>query len=117
MHRTLRHYFRTQRKRHGLGQKQMARLLGKSRAYVSDLENGKCDPSLETVLIYHLLFGVEVAELIPEFYQNVHTLLVRRINSQPHLVSDNRSLRSIKKRLKMMASVHTDNKQKHESKA
>ena len=115
MQHKLRDYFRTHRKRHGLGQQQMAKLLGKNRCYVSQLERGKCIPSLETVLSYHILFDVEITELIPEFYQDLHTLLEHRLHDSAYLFSDKHSVITIKRRLKMSTVVGTNNKQAYDS--
>jgi transcriptional regulator with XRE-family HTH domain len=92
-------YFRKYRKRHGISPKQMARLLGKDHYYVCRIENGKCKPTLETVIAYDLLFGVKAIELMPKFCRDQQKLLIDRITAQPHLVSDGRSLLSIRQKL------------------
>jgi len=110
MQQKIQHYFRTYRRSHGLKQKQMAILLGKSRSFVSQLETGYRPPNLETVICYQILFGARTAELIPELYQSLHLLLARRVEKHPYLVSDKRSLSAIKSRLKVGAITDTNNK-------
>ena len=56
----------------GLGQKTVARLLGhKSRSVISEYENGRLLPSLETALRLSVVYGRPVRELYPELYRQI----------------------------------------------
>jgi len=56
----------------GLGQKTVARLLGhKSRSVVSEYENGRLLPSLETALRLSVVYGRPICELYPELYRQI----------------------------------------------
>ena len=103
----LSHYFKTYRKRYGLGQKQMAKLLGKTNFYVSRLERGTQNISLETVMIYLILFEVTLADLIPEEYHKTRTLLAQRINDCPNFFSDKNDRNTIKRRLGILDTTNT----------
>jgi len=92
----------------------MGRLIGKNLFYISRIENGRTKPSLETVLAYHILFEIEVDKLIPEFYQNVHTLLKNRIDEHSYLIADKDCLLKIKERLNMTDCISANNKTEYE---
>ena len=56
----------------GLGQKTVARLLGhKSRSVISEYENGRLLPSLETALRLSVVYGRSISELYPELYRQI----------------------------------------------
>ena len=56
----------------GFGQKTVARLLGhKSRSVISEYENGRLLPSLETALRLSVVYGRPIRELYPELYRQI----------------------------------------------
>ena len=79
MENRLPNYFKTYRKRHGLGQKQMAELLDKSRFHILRLESGQSHPSLYTAIALSILFDVEISDLMPELHQKLQNLLKDRL--------------------------------------
>lgn len=75
-------YLRTYRKRSGLTQSEVARLLGlESGQLVSRYERLDRNPSLETVLGCQVLFDVLPHELYPGLYQKVENLTRQRIHA------------------------------------
>jgi transcriptional regulator with XRE-family HTH domain len=72
-------YIFSKRRRWGLGQQELAYLIGlKSGSNVSRLESGKRRPTIETAFAYQVLFGSTAAELLPELYSKVEDALMRR---------------------------------------
>ena len=68
MSRKLPHYLRTERRRHGLTQADIAALLGSSwKGRVSFYERGALPP-IQVALAYEAIFGRGVAELMPGTY-------------------------------------------------
>lgn len=65
MARRLPHYLRSERKRGGLSQHDVAALLSTHARTVRHYERDHRLPSLETALAYEAVFGVPVAELFP----------------------------------------------------
>ncbi len=60
------------RKRVGLGQKSVARLLGHtSRSVISEYEKGKLLPSLPTALRLSVVYDRSIAELYPDLYRQI----------------------------------------------
>ena len=56
----------------GLGQKTVARLLGhKSRSVISEYENGRLLPSLETALRLSVVYDRSLSDLYPELYKQI----------------------------------------------
>lgn len=79
MSKKLNNYLRTYRKRTGLSQKEMAKLLGcKSRSNVSRQELFTRDASLQEALAYAVLHGVPVRELYAGLYEQVERNVERR---------------------------------------
>ncbi len=85
------HYLRTQRRKFGLTQRDMAYLLGcKSEAKISKYENSERLPSLKTALMYEAVFGVPVAELFAGIYQQAEKETSKRARDlMPKLEQDN----------------------------
>ena len=75
-------YLRTYRRRSGLTQSEVARLLGlESGQVVSRYERLDRNPSLETVLGCQVLFDVLPHELYPGLYKKVEKLTRQRIRA------------------------------------
>jgi transcriptional regulator with XRE-family HTH domain len=67
------------RKRIGLGQKQVARLLGhKSTGELSRYENGVSLPPFETALRLEIILGVPLSQLFENFYQELRDLVTEK---------------------------------------
>lgn len=63
---TIRTYLRRERRKWGLTQRDLAQLVGlKSRARISDLEQGSCLPTAEQLLAFQLIFGMTAPQLFP----------------------------------------------------
>lgn len=114
MERKFPNYFKVYRKKHGLGQKQLAELIGKSRFHLNRLEQGECLPSLQTAMIYSILFGAEVSDLMPEFDQYLRKLLNSHINTHRYLFKDKKSLGLIKERLSSADCIDENKPHNHE---
>jgi transcriptional regulator with XRE-family HTH domain len=52
------------RKINGLNQKEFANLIGISQGTLSDIENGKCNPSAETLLSLKMKYSVDINWLL-----------------------------------------------------
>jgi len=65
-------YLRTHRRRWGLTQKELARLIGlQSGSQVSRLERGKRQPTFPIVIACVLIFGVQAADIFPALVNDV----------------------------------------------
>ena len=75
-------YLRTYRKRYGLTQSEVARLLGLgSGQAISRYERLDRNPSLETVLACQVLFDALPHELYPGLYEKVEKLTKQRVHA------------------------------------
>lgn len=78
----LRNYLRTYRKRAGLSQQEVARLVGlKSAATLSRCEWGDRLPSLQTALAFEVLFGVPVGQLFSGAFEAIGMLTEERLQT------------------------------------
>ena len=59
------------RKQHGLSQKQLATMTGLDRTMISMYERGKVLPSLGVAGMFQLLFGENIADIFPGFFQGL----------------------------------------------
>lgn len=74
------------RKRLGLGQKQVARLLNhKTTDQVSRYEKGERMPGLKLLLQFEIIYGVPPRVLYREYYQELQSEISRRALSHPTL--------------------------------
>jgi len=73
------------RKHRGLGQKQVAYLLGKTVDEISRYERGIRVPSLETVLGLELIYGIPARMLFKDIYEQLQAEISARIPSQESL--------------------------------
>lgn len=87
------------RKRYDVQQKHMAQLIGKDKFYICRAEKGLNQPALETVLVYSIMFGVDVKELVPELHEELQKLLADYLEKQEHLFSDKRSYNLVRDRV------------------
>lgn len=71
MARKLPDYLRSERRRAGLSQEDIAALLGSGVLAISRYEGRKRIPPLEIALAYQAVFGTPVAELFPGRYQEI----------------------------------------------
>ncbi len=80
MPRKLQNYLRTYRKHSGLSQDEMAFLLGyQSGTKVSRYERFARQPSLQVVLAYKIIFGVDARELFAGVFEDVERQTLRRV--------------------------------------
>lgn len=93
-------YLKTQRRRFGISQREMAYLLGyKSPMDISRFERSLRIPSLQTALAYQAVFGVPVAELFAGFYQKVEKETAKRARLlQQTLKNADSSVKNTRKR-------------------
>lgn len=79
MPRNLNNYIKSERKRLGLSQKELARLLGKrSHTYVSRFENGRRTPALSTAFALEVALGVPLRELFKGRFAKVEKAVRER---------------------------------------
>lgn len=73
-----RNYLGLHRKRWALSQRELALLLGQaSRSVVSRLELGRGRPSLPFAIRCQAVFGVGIADLFPELFEDNHDQVMR----------------------------------------
>lgn len=70
---------RSHRKRAGLSQKDLARIVGLNEARVSRHERFGIAPPLAVALGYEAVFGLPVKELYPRFYETVKQTIEARL--------------------------------------
>lgn len=74
-----RNYLSLHRKRWALSQRELALLLGHaSRSVISRLELGQGQPSLPFAIRCEAIFGVRVAELFPDLFEEHHDAVMRQ---------------------------------------
>ena len=74
-----RNYLSLHRKRWALSQHELALLVGHaSRSVVSRLELGQGRPSLRFAIRCEAVFGVQVAELFPDLFEENHDAVMRQ---------------------------------------
>lgn len=82
-------YLRTHRRLWGLTQQELAGLMGfLSASHVSRIENGKRDPTADTVLACEVLFGVSGSAMFPCAYDAVEERVMRDIHRLDVTLSD-----------------------------
>ena len=75
----IQNYLRTQRRRWGLTQDELAELLGcQSGTQISRIERGKRRPCTEVIVACEVLFGLPSRKLYPGLYAEVEEALLRR---------------------------------------
>ena len=91
-------YLRTQRKRSGLTQKELAFLVGaKSGAQLSRFERLRRLPPTETLIAFMIIFKKSPAELIPSVYDRILKLIhVRATELHEELQGDQRQITKAK---------------------
>jgi transcriptional regulator with XRE-family HTH domain len=108
-------YLRTERKRAGLTQKEIAFLVGaKNRAQISRFERLRRLPTTETLLAFMIVFRKNPADLIPGLYDRL-LKLVRLRASELHeeLQGDNRQV--TKAKLDALETVLTEDERDNPS--
>ena len=75
--------FRLRRIR-GYSQKQLAMLLGlRARKAISEFEQGRRLPGLQTAILLEIVLGTRLREIYPEMYENLGMAAVRREDALP----------------------------------
>jgi len=75
--------FRLRRIR-GYSQKQLAMLLGlRARKVISEFEQGRRLPGLQTAILLEIVLGTRLREIYPELYDNLGMAAVRREDALP----------------------------------
>lgn len=73
-------HLRTHRKRSGLTQRELAKLLGyTSKSLISRHETASGIPTLDIALAYEAIFRVPVAQLFPELYRAIESSIEARL--------------------------------------
>jgi transcriptional regulator with XRE-family HTH domain len=70
------------RKRHSLGQKQVAYLIEKTVDEVSRYERGIHMPELQTLLALEIIYDTPLRLLFPELHEQIRARIIKRIKSQ-----------------------------------
>ena len=92
-------YLRTERRKWGLTQRELAKLLGgKSRTQVSRLERGERAPSVESLLSCLVLFGASAPALFPHLYSHIEERVLRDAAALLEELADDTSRKSTRKR-------------------
>jgi len=82
-------YLRTHRRLWGLTQQELAGLMGfLSASHVSRIENGRRDPTTDTVLACEVIFGVSGSAMFPQVYDVVEERVMREIHRLDGTLSD-----------------------------
>ncbi|MHB8147502.1 MAG: helix-turn-helix domain-containing protein [Vulcanimicrobiaceae bacterium] len=82
-------YLRTHRRQWGLTQQELAGLMGfRSASHVSRIENGKRDPTTDTVLACEVIFGVSGLAMFPCAYDAVEDRVMRDLHRLHLSLSD-----------------------------
>jgi transcriptional regulator with XRE-family HTH domain len=82
MPRKLAHYLRTERRRAGLSQEDIAALLGIGALAIKRYEAGKRLPPLEAGIAFEVIFGVPVTDLFLGTYEEVRRSVRRRARTR-----------------------------------
>lgn len=73
-------YLRTHRKRSGLTQRELAKLLGyASKSLVSRHETASGIPTLDIALAYEAIFRVPISQIFPELYRSIEASVETRL--------------------------------------
>ena len=80
----LSNYLYRLRRIRGYSQKQLAMLLGlRTREAISDFEQGRRLPSLQTAILLEIVLGTRLHEIYPEMYEHLGVAAVRREDALP----------------------------------
>jgi transcriptional regulator with XRE-family HTH domain len=75
------------RRNRGLGQKQLAHLLGyRSTAMISRFEHGLSAPPLKVVLLLEIVLGARVDEIYIDLYERMEKVLLCRVDRLPRVL-------------------------------
>ena len=92
-------YLRSERRKWGLTQTELARLLGsQSRTKISRLEHGVRVPSVESLISCLVLFGVSAPELFPHLYSRIEERVLRDAAALLEELAGDTSRKSARKR-------------------
>ncbi len=101
-----RNYLSLHRKRWALSQRELALLLGQaSRSVVSRLELGQGRPSLPFAIRCEAVFGVRVAELFPDLFDENHDAVMRQAAHLDLQVRDRADASAARKRALLLEIV------------
>lgn len=87
---TLESYLRTHRRKAGLSQSELARLIGADGPTVCRLERGHRRPNLKVALACEFVFQVSLQEIFPGISQEVETSLIERARELHRVVQRRR---------------------------
>ena len=91
-------YLRRERRKWGLTQRELARLVGiKSRAQISMLEHGHATPTAEQLLAFQALFGMTTAQLFPQLAEDAHEIVLRHSQAMIEAAGTDATLRAQRK--------------------
>jgi len=102
-------YVRTQRQRHALSEEELALLINqRAKSSVALIESGDRLPTLESAFALQVVFGVELKQLFPDYYEAVEDGVMRRASLLHERLEGKADIRSQAKRelLEAMAQRH-----------
>lgn len=102
-------YVRTQRQRHALSEEELALLINqRAKSSIALIESGDRLPTLESAFALQVVFGIELRQLFPDYYDLVEDGVMRRANLLHESLEMKDDARSLTKRqlLEAMASRH-----------
>lgn len=84
LHAQRRNHLYTLRRVRGVGQKQLALLLGyRGTSMISRFETGTALPPLEVALLLQIVLGAQLSEIYVDLHQELQTLIIKRIAKLP----------------------------------
>lgn len=102
-------YVRTQRQRHALSEEELALLINqRAKSSIALIESGDRLPTLESAFALQVVFGIELRQLFPDYYEQVEDGVMRRASLLHETLEAKDDARSLTKRelLEAMASRH-----------
>ncbi len=91
-------YLRTERRKWGLTQKELAFLIGiKSRTQISMLELGMAIPTGEQLLAFQYLFGMTARQLFPQLAGRTEHTVLRNVKAMKKSTEADSTLRAQRK--------------------
>jgi transcriptional regulator with XRE-family HTH domain len=106
MSRKLQNYLRTHRKRSGLSQDGLAFLLGcKSDAKVSRYEQQVRIPSLETIIMYEMIFKTDARELFQGISQKVEQATRERAKQLAEKLAQERRTPTVARKMNLLNTL------------
>lgn len=107
MPRKLPHYLRSERRRSGLTQEDLAAVFDANEFTLRRYERSKRLPPLETALAYQAAFGIPVAELFAGTYREIRRRIRRRARRRMEALVSGRSPSHLARRKESLNSIAT----------